>query len=433
MTSDSKTKFEPYWWDATPPRSLPQTDILPTCDVAIVGAGYTGLSAALTLARAGRSVQVYDALRPGEGASTRNGGIVSGNIRFNFEKASRRFGSSRAQAMYAEAKAAREDLHQFVAKEGIDCDLQNNGRFAGVLNPRDMASVAREVELLNRYLDVDAHIVEPSEQAAETGSHIYFGGVVRPDIAIFDPAKFHAGLLDKVLQAGALVHGETPVNSIGRADGQFIVTTPRGATRARNIVMATNGYTGRLQGWLQRRLVPVSSRIIATEPLSENLMRHLMPKGRAMGELRTLYHYFRPSPDGKRILLGGREPAFSSDPVRATEHLRANLVEIFPELSDTQITHSWSGFVAFSLDQLPRVFENDGIHYACAYCGSGTVWANWLGRKTALRILDDPEGKSAFAGPPPRALPLYRGKPWFLPAALAMFGAGDRINRQERK
>ena len=432
MTASTSIKYQPYWWDATPPRTLPLVDILPTCDVAVIGAGYTGLSAALTLARADRSVQVYDARRPGEGASTRNGGVVSGNIRFNFEKASRRFGSRRAQAMYAEGKAAREDLYDFVQQEGIACDLQSNGRFTGVLNPRDMASLERDTELLNQHLGIDARIVSESELSAETGSTIYFGGTVRKDIAIFDPAKFHAGLLDKVIETGAMVHGQTPVTSIGRAEDQFIVTTARGATRARNVIVATNGYGDGLVPWLQRRIVPVTSRIIATAPLSENLMQHLMPKGRAMGELRTLYHYFRPSPDGQRILFGGREPAFSSEPERATEHLRRNLIDVFPELSDTQITHSWSGFVAFSRDQLPRLFEHDGIHYACAYCGSGTVWARWLGKKAALRILEDPDGESAFFGPPPRTLPLYRGKPWFLPAAISLFGLGDRMNRKRR-
>ena len=219
---------------------------------------------------------------------------------------------------------------------------------------------------------------------------------------------------------------------VPEADG-FRVRTARGEVKARDVIVGTNGYTDGAQGWLRRRLVPVTSRIIATEPLSENLMRHLIPKGRSIVETRKLYRYYRPSPDGQRLLIGGRESAFSRDPSVNTDHVKAGLTEIFPELKDVRLTHSWSGYVAFNRDELPRLFERDGIHYAAGYCGSGTVWARWLGMKAALKVLGAPEAKTAFACDPPKPVPLYWGKPWFLPAAMAWFGLQDRYAIGEKR
>src|SRR5581483_3949934 len=143
----------PYWWEEAPPVSLPEVAVTPRCDVVIVGAGYTGLSAALTLARAGRRVQVFDRQRPGEGASTRNGGIASGNLRPSYRRMVAKFGEPRASAIQAEAKAAREDLARFIAEEAIDCDWRLTGRFTGAGNPSEYEDLAHEADLLRQPRD----------------------------------------------------------------------------------------------------------------------------------------------------------------------------------------------------------------------------------------------------------------------------------------
>ena len=130
-------------------------------------------------------------------------------------------------------------------------------------------------------------------------------------------------------------------------------------------------------------------------------------------------------------MLGSREPPLARGERAAVEHVRRGLVAIFPELEGVAITHSWNGYVAFSREQLPHIFERGGIHYACGYCGSGTVWAHWLGTKVAMRILERSEGRSALDTGAPRAIPLYEGRPWFLPAAMAWYGLKDR--RKERR
>ena len=419
-------RLDPYWWDDAPLPEPTRDPVAPDCDVAIVGAGYTGLSAARILAARGLSVQIFDKQRAGEGASSRNGGILSGTLRLGLGAVMHRFGYERGVALYREGVAARDYLAMTIRDEGIDCDYRMTGRFTGALNTADFEAMKREADLLNEHVRIPATVVEKPDLPGETGSTAYSGGMVRPDIGTFHPAKFHRGLLGIVRAAGGVVHGGTAVAGVAREGERFIVSTARGTVRAHHVVRATNGYTDTSDRWLRRRLVPVASRMIATEELPADLMARLLPKGRAMGESRHLYRYFRPSPDGRRILLGSREPPLTRDPRKAAEHVRRGLVEIYPELSEVGITHSWNGFVAFGRQQMPQIFERDGVHYACGYCGSGTVWAHWLGTKVAMRILGKSEGRSRLDTGLPGAIPLYEGRPWFLPAAIAWYGVKDR-------
>ncbi len=418
----------PYWWEAAPIGEPLQRDLPKRCDAAVVGAGYAGLSAALTLARAGRDVHVLEKDTPGQGASTRNGGIASGNLRVSFGRMTELFGRERAKAFYGEGKAAREDLARFIRDEGIACDFSLVGRFTGAVRAHHYEGLARECELLERELGIEAYVVPRAEQHGEIGTDIYRGGAVRPDIGGLHPALFHRGLLERTEASGAIVHGRTPVTGLRPDADGFEIETPRGRVAAGDVIIATNGYTGRhALPWLARRVVPVASQIIVTEPLDADVMNRLNPKRRMFGETRHLYHYFRPSPDGTRILFGGRRGAQSGDPNKKMGHLYRYLLRVFPELEGVAISHCWWGYVAMTGDQLPKVAVHDGVHYATGFCGSGVVWARWLGRKAALRILGDADSETAFDDVPFRAVPLYDGRPWFLPAAIAWQGFKDHV------
>src|SRR5918912_1346473 len=196
-----------YWWEEAPLARLEHKPVSPSADVVIVGAGYTGLGAAIRLARAGRSVQLFDRQHPGEGASTRNGGITSGNLRPGHAELARRFGEERATAILAEAKAAREDLYRFIAEEGIDCDFALCGRFSGASAPDDYERLAREAEALHRAFGVEAYAVPRSEQRSVLGTDFYHGGAVRMDIGGLHPAKIHSGKLPIPQAAGVVVDG----------------------------------------------------------------------------------------------------------------------------------------------------------------------------------------------------------------------------------
>jgi glycine/D-amino acid oxidase-like deaminating enzyme len=416
-----------YWWEAAPLSPTAPVAVAPTSDVVIVGAGYTGLSAAITLARAGRSVQVFDRQKPGEGASSRNGGITSGNIRPGYAELIRRFGQARADAITAEAKIAREDLYRFITEENVDCDFKLVGRFAGAVTPEGYDTLAREAERLETTLGIESYAVPRSEQRQYLGTDFYRGGAVRMDIGGLHPAKLHAEMLRIARAAGAVIHGETAVLAVQQEGPVYAVTTARGTVRARDVIVGTNGYTDAADTWLRRRMVPVRSRIIATAPISANLMGALMPRRMMLSDGRKLHYYYRPSPDGTRVLFGGRDGTVAGDADWPTNALRDAMVGILPELRDVEITHSWYGHVAMNRDMVPRIFSRAGMRYAAGYCGSGVVWARWAGQKAALQVLGESEGASALDFRAPAAVPLFNGRAWFMPAVFAWLTLQDRL------
>jgi len=420
-------KLTPYWWEAAPRPDAVDLEIPATSDVCVVGAGFAGLSAALRLARAGRSVTVFDAQRAGEGASSRNGGIASGNIKFSFSDMIKKFGLERAKDFYAEGIAARDHLAAMIDAEKIDCRFKLVGRYTGANSKVDYEKLGREADALNQHLDLGVEMVPKSQQHEELGTEHYVGGQVRGDVGGLHPGLLHQGILDRCEEAGVKVICETRVTDIKKQEHGFDVTTPRGAVKARDVIIATNGYTDDLITWLQRRIIPIPSQIIATQPLDAGLMNQLMPKRRMTGNTSNLYNYYRPSPDDSCIIFGGRRGADTDDPVRKTEGLRAQLLQVFPELKSVGLSHSWWGYTGYTFDFLPKVMVNEGIHYALGFCGSGVVWANWLGLKAALSILGEKDAETVFAKYPFQTRPLYKGYPWFLPFVIGWYGIKDKI------
>jgi glycine/D-amino acid oxidase-like deaminating enzyme len=419
-------KLTPYWWESAPRPVADPATIPGTADVGIVGAGFAGMTAALTLARAGRSVVVFDAMRAGEGASSRNGGICSGNIKFSFSALIDKFGLDQAKAFFAEGIAARTALIKLIEEENINCGFKMVGRFDGANHVRDYDKMDHETDLLNRHLDLGAYMVAQSDQRTELGTDLYKGGRVRPDIGGVQPAELHQGIYERALSAGVTVIDQTAVTSISRDTDGFTLSTARGSVKAGQCIVATNGYTDEVTDWLRRRIIPIPSQIIATDTLDPDLLDRLMPKRRMVGDTRNLYNYYRPSPDGTRIIFGGRRGADTDNDMQKCMHLYNNLVEIFPELEGVRLTHTWWGYTGYTFDFIPHLRVHDGIHYATGFCGSGVVWAPWLGRKAAYMILGNKQdAQSMFSQKPFPTRPFYNGKPWFLPYVIRWYGLKD--------
>jgi glycine/D-amino acid oxidase-like deaminating enzyme len=418
---------DPYWWEAAPRRDYPVPALPASVDIAIVGSGYTGLSAALTLARAGRSVLVLEAREIGYGASTRNGGAVGETLRHSYTTLIGRVGRERAAALYRGVAQARAFVEHLVTSEGIDCHFARVGRFLGAHRREDYDSMARDIEARKRDLGLDAEMVSHADVRTAIGSDAYFGGRIIHTDANLHPGLFHQGLLDRALAAGVTITPQTPVTSVMRDGARFRVGTSRGNVSAGHVVMATNGYTGPLSNWLRRRLIPIQSQIIATEPLPAEMISRLVPRGRQLGDTRRLHNYYRTSPDGTRILFGGRAGANElSDRLKSAEQLRQQMISIFPELQHTRITHAWAGFIAYTFDALPHMTEHDGIHYSAGYCGSGVAMAPYLGHQTALKIIGSTEAGTPFDRDY-QTMPGYGGTPWFLPLAVWVLGKRDRL------
>jgi glycine/D-amino acid oxidase-like deaminating enzyme len=408
---------EPYWWEEAPPE--PERDVrLPNrADVAIIGAGFTGLSAANELARAGRSVLVLDARAPGEGASSRNDGMVGSGHRLPYDQLVRLYGEARAVAILREGQSALAFTTGVIESEGIDCRFQRTGRFRAAWRAADYERIARDLEAQKRVLELDADLVTRAEQDREVATERYHGGCVYHAHGGLHPALFHRALLGRARAAGAAVHGHTGVRAIERDAGGFCLRTGRGDVRARDVILATNGYTDRAAASLRRHLAPVPSFIIATERLGANRVRSLIPGGRMIVESRSAHCYYRPSPDGERILFGARAALHPVSPERAARRLHAYLVDLFPSFEGVRLSHSWSGYVAFTRQWLPSLGVQDGIHYAAGYCGSGVAMAPYLGYRIAHRLLGTTEGRTAFDDLPFRPWPLASAMPHLMPVA----------------
>lgn len=419
-------KFAPYWWDRTPRPVLAEAAVPATVDVAIVGSGYTGLNAALQTARGGRSTLVIDAESAGFGCSSRNGGQVSTSVKPSYDTLAKRHGRDRAHAIIREGQRSLEWLGEFVGAEGIDCDFRVAGRFHAAHNPAQFAALVDRVTHQPKGLEVDVDIVPRAEQHRELGTDSYHGGVVYRQHASIDPGRYHQGLLQRVIAAGAMVAAHCPVTAIDRDGEGFRVTTSRGSVRARNVIIATNGYTGALTPWMRRRVISIGSYIIATEPIAPDVMARLMPKRRIVSDTRKVVYYYRPSPDGTRILFGGRVSLQETDPAISGPLLHADMAALFPELAHTRISHSWCGFVAYTFDELMHVGAHDGLHYAMGYCGSGVGMASYLGMRVGQQVLGLAEGRTAFDGLAFETRPFYTGNPWFLAASIRYYQWRDR-------
>ena len=391
-------QYTPWWWEAAPPRADDGPALPASADVAVVGAGYTGLCAALTLARAGREVVVIDAQAPGYGASTRNGGQCgTGNQKFTAAELIANHGENKARALVSEGVKMLRHLGEFIEAEGIECHFSRVGRFRGAALPRHYEKLARDVEDMRKLAGVESYMVSRSEQHQEVGSDFYHGGVVLPNDGALHPALYHKGLLERAESAGVHIIGHTPVTGVTEQSGKLAVATTRGQLRARSVLIATNGYTGAATPDLQRRVVPVGSAIIATEVLDPTLVRRLMPKNRVVGSSSRIYHYMRLCPEGKRFLWGGRVRSWGlPDGASGFVHLYRDMLRVFPELAGTRITHAWSGFVAYTRRVFPHLGHDNRIYHAMGYCGTGVVRSTYFGRKIALKILGDKDGRTAF-------------------------------------
>jgi len=425
-------KHYSYWLDTlaeTPQFSTEHQELPRQADAVIVGAGYTGLSAARQLANAGASVLVFDRDRIGFGASSRNGGQVLTGLKVDVDALVARRGESEARALFNISLDAIAALERLVAEEHIDCGCERTGHIQAAAKPRHFEAMQREQALLARVCHHEVRLVPQSAQRSELGTDRYFGLLVDERSVALNPAQYVHGLAEAARRAGAALHAGTSVQRIARAGSRWTVVTDRGDIQAGDVLFATNGYTNGAAPFLQRRLIPVGSYVVATAPLGAAAAARLVPKRRMVFDTKHFLYYFRVTRD-HRLLFGGRaefsKPTDASTS-RAAKTLHAGLLTIFPELASVPIEYAWSGNVAFTRDQMPRAGRIDGAYYAGGYCGHGVAMATYLGALIGRRMAGEPI-EHPFMDDRFPPIPLYRGTPWFLPLAGAYYRYLDLVD-----
>lgn len=420
---------ESFWLDTAPPfTGAAQGPVEGRADVVVIGAGFTGLSAALTLAKRNADVVVLEAGGIVGEASGRNGGHCNTGVAQDYAGLVAEHGVETAKAFYRAYAEAVATVESVIAEEQIDCDYRKTGKLKLAAKAKHYDGLARSYELIRRHVDPAVHLVPPERIRDEVGTDGFFGGLIQDNGGQMHMGRFGVGLGEAAVRHGAKVFEHAAVTDIQRlSDGRFRVTCARGVIEAKQILLATGSSLSGPFRWFRRRIVPVGSFIIATEPLDVATLDQLLPKRRTYVTSRIVGNYFRTTVDN-RLVFGGRARFAMSNPrsdAKSGEVLRASLHGMFPTLSNARIDYCWGGIVDMTADRLPRAGEQDGMFYAMGYSGHGVQMSVHMGRVMA----DVLEGKTA--GNPWRsmkwpAIAGHFGKPWFLPLVGAYYKLQDR-------
>src|SRR5262245_37972798 len=406
-------------------RTLPDT-----ADAVVIGGGYTGIAAARKLAAQGARTVLLEANHLGWGASTRNGGIAHPGFKWGPQTLVKRYGLDLARALYAESVEACGLLAGLVRDHAIDAELRFNGYLELAWAKAHAAGFPAEAAAFSDF-GSPARAIPKDRLREEIGTDAYHGGLAIDAGGVIHPAKWFVALVGFAERAGAELHEGVRATAIRRqGDGRFVVETKRGAILARDVLVATNGYTDGVAPALRRRIIPIGSYIIATEPLPEDLAREISPTGRAYFDTRNFLSYWHLSAD-RRMLFGGRVSFFPTTVDRTARLLHRRMLDVHPQLAGYRVEYSWGGKVALTMDRMPHIGRAGGVMYAMGYSGTGVVMSHWLGTRAAEWMGGGVAPALAKLRFPLVPAP-YEGRPWFLPVVGEFFRARDRLAAREK-
>lgn len=431
MLEKDPMKFDSYWLDTRPAfRAGCEGPVEGRADVAVIGGGFTGLSAALALAQRGVSVVVLEAAQIAGEASGRNGGQCNTGVAQDYASLVARIGAEPARQFYRAYESAVRSVEAIVAEHAIDCDFRHAGKLKLAAKPKHFEGLAKTFDVLRREVDPDVELIEPSRIRDEIASDGFYGGLLQRNGVQMHMGKFGVGLAQAAVRAGARIYEQAAVTRLERIEGErHAITCTRGTLVADRVLVATGASQHGPFAWFRRRIAPVGSFIVVTEPLPDAQLNRLFPHRRAYVTSRQIGNYFRVTPDN-RLLFGGRARFAMSSPrsdAKSGEILRAGMAGYFPELADVRLDYCWGGLVDITADRLPRAGQHDGLYYSMGYSGHGVQMSVHMGRVMADVLY------GAAASNPWReldwpAMPGHFGHAWFLPFVGAYYRMQDFLH-----
>jgi glycine/D-amino acid oxidase-like deaminating enzyme len=420
-------RFTPFWTDDYS-EEPPSGDLPVTADVAVIGGGITGLTAARRLARAGVATVVLEGMAIGDGASSINAGMAIFGIKPDVRSLMDHVGETTALALWQASVDAIDRIEQITAEEGIDCFFSRSGAGELGYTVRDVEVLTEEARWTTERLGFPVEVVPASRISDVVDSDRFSIALTDGVSAGLHPARYTFGLARAAVRAGAHLVEHAQVTGVDRDGTAFRLATTRGNLRAQRLLVTTNGYTGTLFPSIRRGIVPIGSYCIVTEPLPGDVAERLIPRGRMLWTARRFLNYFRRTPDD-RILLGGRRNLRADlDLGASAQDLHRRLLTFFPSLEPYAITHSWGGKLGATFDLLPHIGRRDGVWYAMGYGGHGVALGTYLGTEVGAMIAGE-LASSPFADIPHPTRWYYRSRPWFLPFAAMGYRVLDRVGR----
>ncbi len=414
-------KQQIYWHTTVQmPDDSNLTPIPTDMDFAVIGGGYTGLSAARTLAQQGAKVVVLETETIGWGASSRNGGMALTGLKVGMATIIKKYGRDLAKTLFQYSLDSANTVEQIVKEENIDCGFERYGHLLTANKPKHYEALKDEVDFMAKEFNHKVRLVPASELKSEIGSNVYHGALVDEVSGGLNPAQYVTGLAAAAEKAGAMLCARARVNRLERGEKRFVIETERGSLSAKSVWVATSGYTGNVTKKLQKKIIPIGSFIIATEKLSDELANELSPHNRMIFDYKHFLNYFRLWDN--RMIFGGRAAFFPENEKtieQSAEILRHEMVSVYPQLKDVKVEYAWGGTLDFAFDQMTHVGEVDGMFYSLGYAGHGVAMGTHLGKTIAEAMVKGNIKEHPFAqfDFPSAPMGLYNGNPWFLPFA----------------